>query len=149
MRYRFPVAVAAALALTLVAPGAGAEVPDRTPEQLERGATHRVVGEVQALYVAVSRDGDYEDTKGVAEIRITGVEKGDGLKPGELVYARYWRRAWRGAGSPPSGSNGHRGLPKVGDAVDVYLKRAKDTGYDVLLPNGFQPPRPPNPSKQS
>jgi hypothetical protein len=132
--------------MALIAPGAGAEVPDRTPEQLERGASHRVVGEVQAVYAAVSREADFEDTKGVAEIRITAVGKGDGLKPGELIYARYWRRAWRGAGNPPSGSNGHRGLPKVGEAVDVYLKRAKDTGYDVLLPNGFQP-RQPNPPK--
>ena len=140
-RYRLSV-ILSALVVALLAPGAGAEVPNRTPEQLQEWSTHLVAGEVQTLYVSVSRGDKFEDTKGVAEVRVTAVEKGDGLEPGELVYARYWRRKWVGEGQPPTGSNGHRGLPKAGDVVRVHLKRAKDGGYDVLLPNGFQPAGP-------
>ena len=134
--------VACLMALALAAPFARAEVPDQTPERLQKNATHVVAGEARALYVSVSREGNYEETKGVAEIRVTGVERGDGLEPGGLVYARYWRRKWVGDGNPPPGSAGHRGLPKVGDTVRVHLKRADDGGYDVLLPNGFQPVKP-------
>jgi hypothetical protein len=144
-RDRIPVVVVSAVivaALALVAPRAGAEVPNQTPEQLRRHATHAVAGEVQTLYASVSRVGDYEETKGVAEIRVTDVEKGDGPKPGDLVYARYWTRKWVGAGHPPPGSAGHRGLPKAGDTVHVHLKRADDGGYNVLLPNGFRTIRP-------
>jgi hypothetical protein len=126
----------------LLASGVGAEVPDHTPEERLRVCTHLVGGEVRAVYASVAREGDYEQTKGVVEIRVTAVPKGDGLARGGLVYARYWQSRWVGAGAAPPGSGGHRGLPKAGDAVRVFLKRADDGGYDVLFPDGFQPPEP-------
>ena len=91
--------------------------------------------------------GDWKYTRFVAEIRVDECEKGDGVKKGELVYVRYYRRAWVGAGEQPPSSSGHTGLPAAGDAVRVYLARNAydgftpdntDGGFNVIGGNGFE-----------
>jgi hypothetical protein len=83
----------------------------------------------------------------VAEIRVDECTKGAGLAKGDLVYARYWQRAWRGAGQPYPSTIGHRGLPATGDTLRVYLARNaydgftsanNDGGFNVIGANGFE-----------
>lgn len=131
--------------IALAMNSARAEKVDMTPEQLQMTATHVISGLVKDIYSTMEREGDYEVTRFIAEIVIEKVEKGDGLKAGELAYARYWRQNWRGKGTPPPGTSGHRGLPKKGDAIKVYLVNkgyngggdTTDGGYDVVFTNGF------------
>ena len=86
----------------------------------------------------------------MAEVRIKDIEKGDGLKRDGLVYVRYWQQEWVGKGNPPPGTNGHRGLPAVGDAVRVYLVNkgydggghVGDGGYNVVFADGFEALKP-------
>ena len=125
--------------MALLAAAATAEVPDLSRDDLNHLATHVVTGQVQRIYTNVETGGGYEFTHGLAEISITGLEKGDGLKVGGLVYARFWGKRWIGQGEPPPDAYGHGGVPAKGAGVRVYLERAKDGGYDVLLPNGFEP----------
>ena len=75
------------------------------------------------------------------------MEKGDGVEPEELVYARYWRRQWVGPGQMPTSTTGHRGLPARGDKIRVYLAQNaydgfsrdnNDGGFNVIGANGFQ-----------
>jgi hypothetical protein len=124
-----------------------AEKVDMTPEELQRTATHVVVGKVLAVYERPESAGNWRYTRYVAEVRVEKAEKGDGLKPGELVYARYWRKAWAGPGQPPPDTAGHRGLPAVGDTTRIYLARNaydgftfenKDGGFNVIGANGFE-----------
>ena len=87
----------------------------------------------------------------VAEVKVQNVEKGEGLKAGDLVYVRYWRKAWSPPKDnpdmpPPTGASGHWNLPKEGDVLRVYLTRNSHDGYDknddggfnVVGPNGFE-----------
>jgi hypothetical protein len=139
--------VAMAASLSFVAP-AGAEKVDMSPEQLRKTATHLVTGQVLAVYERTQPEGDWKYTRYVAELRVGACEKGEGVRKGDLVYVRYWRRAWVGQGQMPPSTTGHRGLPSKGQTVRVYLARNaydgftfdnKDGGFNVIGANGFEP----------
>jgi hypothetical protein len=127
--------------VALIGTPAPGEVPLLRPDELKDFSTHIVTGEVRRIYTDVENDGHYERTNGVAEVAVTGLEKGDGLKAGGLVYARFWGKRWVGEGEPPPDAYGHHDVPAKGKRVRIFLERSKDGGYDVLLPNGFNPIR--------
>jgi hypothetical protein len=140
------IALGALVALVGCVP-AVAEKVDLSPEQLRKTATHVVVGEVVAVFERTDTDGSWKRTRHVAEVRVTECEKGEGLKAGDLVYVRYWRRAWKGWGAPPPSTSGHRGLPAEGERLRVYLARNaydgfgednRDGGFNVIGANGFE-----------
>jgi hypothetical protein len=140
-----------ALALCPAAP----EKPDLDPAQLRELATHVVTGEVRAIYERTEEEGSWKVTRRVAELAVESVEKGEGIEPGSLVYARYWTRRWTGWGAMPPSTTGHRGLPDEGQRVRVHLARDaydgftdanRDGGFNVIGANGFAPP-PPAPGK--
>ena len=114
-----------------------AAVPDQKPEQLRKSASHIVTGKVTAIYTREGKGNDFHDTSGVVEVAVSAVEKGDGVEPGDAVYARFHTRRWVGTGRPPSFGQGHA-VPAQDEEVRVYLRR-KAGGYDALLPNGFEP----------
>ena len=128
-----------------------AEKINMSPEQLRETSTHVITGQVTTVYDRIETTGDWKYTKYVAEIRVEECEKGDGIKKGDLVYARYWRRAWIGKGPVPTSTSGHRGLPSDGEPIRVYLSRNgydgfsldnKDGGYNVIGANGFEKLKP-------
>jgi hypothetical protein len=133
---------------TLAAFPPAPEKADLTPAELLETATHVVVGEVRQIYVRDDSDSRWKCTRYCAEIAVSNLEKGEQSEVQELVYARYWQRRWNGWGTPPADTNGHRGLPKVGDKVRVYLARnaydgfgkVEDSGFTVIGANGFAAP---------
>ncbi len=146
MPLRIAIACLAALPLP-VALVARAEKADMQPEGLAKVATHIVVGEVRAVYSREERDGDWIYTRHLAEVAASAIEKGEGPKAGELVYVRYWTRAWRGGPTVPPSTAGHRGLPTAGEKLRIYLARNAydgftrenaDGGFNVVGANGFQ-----------
>jgi hypothetical protein len=139
--------IAVPLALIVLALAVHAEKADMPPEGLRRTATHVVVGEVKAIYTRESREGKWRYTRYVAEVSVEKVEKGEGLAKGALVYARYWTRRWIARSAPPPSTSGHRGLPKEGETLRIYLARNaydgftndnKDGGFNVIGANGFE-----------
>lgn len=125
---------------------AWAEKVDMSPEELRETATHIVVGKAEQIFARTEKAGNYEYTRYVAEVRIAKVEKGDGLKPGELMYVRYWRKRWLGPGNPLPDTSGHRGEPGAGQTLRIYAAKnaydgfgtTKDGGYNVIGANGFE-----------
>ncbi len=118
-----------------------------TPKaQLEKAATHVVVGKVGSISSTTKLDAQYETTTYLAQIAINRIEKGDGLKPGDVVEVRYLTRGWRGSGSPPPFDSGHSPRPKQNDAVRAYLVNkgyngagyTTDGHYDVYYTTGFE-----------
>ena len=143
-------AILAPVALILVAATARAEKVPLSPEELRATATHIVVGEVTAISTRSETTSEWQYTHYVAEIRVTESEKGDGLKKGELVYARYWQRQWVGKDKQPPSTIGHRGLPGNGETIRVYLAKnaydgfgnTNDGGFNVIGGNGFEKVKP-------
>jgi hypothetical protein len=130
---------------------ARAEKVPLSPEELRKTATHIVVGKVTAIYTRAETNGPWQYTHYVAEIRVGETEKGDGLKKGDMVYARYWHRRWVGKDRQPPSTAGHYGVPTQGDTIRVYLARNaydgftfdnKDGGFNVIGANGFEPLKP-------
>lgn len=119
-----------------------AEVPNQSVEKLKSSASHIVVGKVTKFSHKTTKSENYEDTDNTAEISVTSVEKGDGIKTGDVIKVQYWNKTWIGKGSPPPGSNGHRGIPKKDATTRVYLQQEKGNLYKVILPNGFEPTKP-------
>jgi len=139
----------------LAAFAASAPAPEKanlSPEALREVATHVVVGEVLAIYTRTVRDGSWEVTHHLAEVAPSSVEKGkiappDGDDDTGLVYVRYWTRSWTGFFSAPPSTNGHRGVPAVGESLRIYLARNAydgfytdndDGGFNVIGANGFE-----------
>lgn len=125
------------------------EKADLSPEMLLKTATHVVVGKVEQIWTRAESRGVWDWTHYVAEIRVQRVEKGEGLAADGLVYARYWTKKWNGFfGQQPPDTNGHRGLPAVGEQIRVYLARnaydgfgtTSDGGFNVIGANGFVRP---------
>ena len=83
-KWRTERAIAPLLAV-LLTPPASAEVPTLQPAELERLSTHVVTGEVRRIYASVERQGDFEVTDSIAEIKVGEPRRGEGLKPGRLV----------------------------------------------------------------
>jgi hypothetical protein len=144
--FRNPWLLAVAASVVLVC-AVRAEKVNMSPEQLRKTATHVVTGQVTAVYARTETEGDWKYTRYVAEVRVGECEKGDGVKKGDLVYVRYWRRTWVGKGRVPPSSGGHRGLPSAGESIRVYLARNaydgftpnnKDGGFNVIGANGFE-----------
>ena len=74
--------------LVLIASRIHAEKIDLPPARLADTATHIIVGAVTTIYATQTTDKEWATTSYLAEVRIKTVEKGGGLKAGELVYAR-------------------------------------------------------------
>ena len=142
------ITAAAALLAVVAALGAAtrADVPNPKPGQLRGKASHVVTGKVTAVYTRERKGDDFHDTEGVVEVAVTGVEKGDGVKPGDAVYARFHTRRWVGAGRPRQTTSAGHVVPGQDEQVRVYLAR-KAGRYDALLPNGFEPLKKPGAPK--
>jgi hypothetical protein len=139
------------LAALVIVGSARAEKVPLSPEELRKTATDVVVGQVAAVYSRTETAGDWKYTHYVAEVRVAETEKGDGLKKGDLVYARYWHRQWVGRDKQPPSTAGHWPVPSAGESVRVYLARNaydgftfdnKDGGFNVIGGNGFEPLKP-------
>ena len=139
--------LSAVIASCLLGTTVRAEKADMSPAQLLKTSTHVVVSEVRAIYSRKQTVGEWEYTNYVAEIRVDKIEKGGGLKEGDLAYVRYWTRLWTGKGLAPASTSGHRGLPSPGEVVRLYLSRNaydgftrdnSDGGYNVVGANGFE-----------
>jgi len=149
MTRRIPI-LALVVVLAVVAT-ARAEKAPLSPEDLLKTATHVVVGQVTAIYTRTETAGDWQYTHYVAEVRVAEAEKGDGLKKGDLVYARYWHRGWVGKTKQPPSTSGHTGTPGKGDTVRVYMAKNAydgfteanhDGGFNVIGGNGFETMKP-------
>jgi len=132
---------------TVLAGLAHAEKSPLSPDELRETATHVITGRVAAVFERTEVAGDWKYIRFVAEVRVDGCEKGDGIHKGELLYVRYYSRAWVGAGEQPPSSPGHTGLPSAGNAVRLYLARNAydgftsdntDGGFNVIGGNGFE-----------
>ncbi len=124
-----------------------AEKLSLSPEGLRKVATHVIQGQVRAVYSQDAREGGWLVTRRVAEVRVDVSEKGEGLEPRDLVYARYWTRRWVGDGPSPPSTHGHRDLPAQGETLRIYLARNAydgfkekndDGGFNVIGANGFE-----------
>jgi hypothetical protein len=138
--------IVSVLFLTVVPFVVRAEKVDLPPAGLRKVSTHIVVGKVLGIYERQRRAGKWMVTHYLAEVKVSAVEKGD-AKAGELVYVRYWHRRWLARNAPPPSTNGHRGLPKEGETLRIYLARNaydgfthdnKDGGFNVIGANGFE-----------
>ncbi|HKA06287.1 MAG TPA: hypothetical protein VKD71_03455 [Gemmataceae bacterium] len=137
------------IVLATVIPARAEKVP-LSPEELRSTATHVVVGKVTAVYTRTETSGDWKYTHYIAEVRIAETEKGEGLKNGDVVYARYWQRQWVSKEKQPPSTIGHRGLPGQGETIRVYMARnaydgfgnTNDGGFNVIGANGFEEVKP-------
>ena len=138
---------AATLLVAVFATTAAFAAKALTPKALlENAATQIVVGKVRSITSPTSQAAQYETTTYAAGIAISDVEKGEGLKPSDVVKVRYVSRAWQGNGSPPPFDSGHSPRPKENDTVRAYLVNqgyngagyTTDGHYDVYYKNGFE-----------
>lgn len=132
--------------LSLIGAAARAEKEPLSPRQLRETATHVVVAKVEQVFARQEKVNNYEYTRYVAEVRVDKLEKGDGYKPGDLMYVRYWTKRWLGPGLPEPGTSGHRDRPTAGQTLRIYAARnaydgfghTKDGGLNVIGANGFE-----------
>lgn len=143
---RFRWMMATGLLLGMLLGPAMAEKEPLSPKQLRDTATHVVVGRVEQVFTRQEERDQYVYTRYVAEVRVDGLEKGDGYKQGDLMYVRYWVRRWIGPGNQPPGTSGHDDFPTAGTTLRIYAARNAydgfgdntDGGFNVIGTNGFE-----------
>jgi hypothetical protein len=117
-----------------------AEAP-KSPEQLREEASHIVTGEVTRIEIR-SRYSEIEagsfDYAILVSIAVEGVEKGEGVKPGEKLVAVCFRPKTRLGYLQLISLQGHWPVPAPGQPVRAYLVRGRGT-YSVVHPNGLAP----------
>ncbi len=137
------------LPIVLLPAVVAAERVPLSPAKLRAEATHVVTGVVRGVYEREVKTERYGrgtvETEYLVEITVGNVEKGTGLSPGNLVYARCWKLEKRGARGLSPGPSGHTGVPAGGDRVRAFLVRGRypatgqeDDGYAAVYPNGFE-----------
>jgi hypothetical protein len=113
----------------------GTEI-NQTDEQLQQNAELIVSGQVGQVYpFEDDKGGGYVDNVFLVEIKVATVEKGSGIKPGDLVFVRCRQAAKRPSGW--SGADGHGFVPASESSIRAYLRRDGDGRYDPLTPNGI------------
>jgi hypothetical protein len=127
--------IAAAIALLALAAGAAhAEKAPLSEAQRLAEATHVIEGEVLAVYAFEEPKDGGTVRRSVAEVKVSRVEKGEGLEAGRLVYLRFWKMTRVVA----PGASGQEREPRPGERVRAYLRRGEDGGLDALFPNGIE-----------
>src|SRR5688500_4048423 len=75
------------------------------PGEVEGKSTHIVTGTVLNSYSQLTANETHETSHSIAGVRVEEIHKGDGLKNGQLVYARYWSHTKQiGGGIPIPGA---------------------------------------------
>jgi hypothetical protein len=109
------------------------------PGEAENGSSNILTGTITAIYSRIVRDANYEWNHCVAAVRIESIQKGEGLKTGDLIFVRYISsNRWIGKGAMPPGPSGHNNVPGEGDRRKVCLNRNADGGLDVFYVSGFK-----------
>jgi len=101
------------------------------PTQKRENADYIVTGKVTAVY-SQETDG-YRNY--IIDIRVEKVEKGAGIKKGELFRAFCYQRK-PGKGGLQYDSRGHTQVPKEGQKVKAFVNRARGL-YEGVYPNWF------------
>jgi hypothetical protein len=110
------------------------EIAPRSPEELAKAKTI-VVGKINSTYRETTRSKEWENTRGVVEIEVESVERGENVKPGDIIFARFWNRYWIANDNPPPSGSGHH-LHDNGTKIRAHLEPGKGA-YEILLPNGL------------
>ena len=106
----------------------------RIPED-KKDASHVVVGTVSDVFKSVGE----KYTGYVVLLKLESIEKGEGLKAGELLYTYcYQRNPIKGDGPVEPGSIGHSSVPKKGQQIKVYVNRDKGQ-WEGVYPNWYEP----------
>ena len=111
------------------------------PGEAEQKSSHILTGTVTAVYSRITRDASHETGHYLAEVRVESIEKGDGFKPGQMVYVRYWHHLKRlGKGQEEPGESGHQNIPEEGQRRKICLVRKSDGSHEVYYVSGFKNP---------
>ena len=104
-------------------------------------ALHIITGDVIEIRTTrgVVVDGIRWQTR-LAKIAVREVMKGEGIKVGQQIRVKYYRKTRVGSNETiPDAANSHDPVPKEGQNTTVYLKQKNDgiNAFEVVHPHGF------------
>ena len=105
------------------------------PHESDELANYVVTGKVAKVF-ARDRGDDSQFIDYVVLIRIDGVERGEGYREGDSIYAYAMRRK-PGARTDQPGIGGHRGVPEEGQRIKAWIKRSRGQ-MEALYPKWFE-----------
>jgi hypothetical protein len=97
-----------------------------------------VVGKINGTYKEIERDDEWENSHGVVEIEVEKVERGEKIKPGDVIFARFHNQCWIKKNEPPPLYGTGHYLYGNGTKVRAYLHQGNGA-YVVMIPNGLVP----------
>ncbi len=111
----------------------------RRPEKREE-ATHVVTGKVGTLYFEKELRAESRLLGIIVTVWIHSVEKGGGLKKGDLIHVLFYKRnpsyhVPPGSLPTPGESLGHLYVPKEGELITLFL-RDQQGHYSAIWPDG-------------
>ena len=98
-----------------------------------KNATYVIVGTIVGVYENIRTSGSFIVNNRVAAIRVRQIERGEGLKNGDLLYAHYGTVGLPAGATPVPYDPGYQGrIPKDGETLRVYLTRQPHKRYGNL-----------------
>ena len=112
-----------------------AEALGDRPHEDEEAASWIVTGETSKVF---TRDGGPSSAffHHVIQIRIEDVEKGEGYRKGDTIYAYVLRRK-PGSSTGEPGISGHHGVPEEGQRIRAWIKHSRGQ-MEGLYPRWFE-----------
>ena len=136
---QMPLAVTLAIAMLVLTPfTAVSDSPPLSEKELESLASHVFAGVVLQTYVRTEQQGNFVYDYGVVEVDVKRVDKGSDIAVMDRAFIKYWKKDWTGENkNPPPDDYGQLDIPRKGDAVQIFARGDRKSGFEVLSPNGF------------
>jgi len=133
---RYMIIAAAFLTTATAVASVHAEVPLLPRVEQQRLAQHIVTGQVRHVYTTEKASHkNHVDTLFAVEVIVNAVEKGEAIKPRQVIFVRTWRMKKRERGW--AGPSGQATIPKPGQNVKLYLTGGNGS-HNALSPNGIE-----------
>jgi hypothetical protein len=136
---QMPLVVTLAIATLVQSPfTAVADSPPLSKKERESLASHVFAGVVLQTYVRTEQQGNFVYEYGVVEVDVKRVDKGSDIAVKDRAFVKFWKKAWTGEkqNTPPD-DYGQLEIPRKGDAVQVFARGDRKSGFEALSPNGF------------
>lgn len=112
--------------------------PPLSKKELESLASHVFAGVVLQTYVCTQQKEEFDYEYGVVEVDVDRVDKGSDIAVRGRTFVKYWKKTWTGdTQNPPPDDYGQLDNPRKGDAVQVFARGDRKSGFEALSPNGF------------
>ena len=136
---RFLLILLAMIVATLATAAWGADIAQKSPQDLVDIADEIVLGVVESRSMEQTTNEEWLERRFTYQVRVEEDSEKGGLEQGDVIRVDAATRRWIGSDPMPPSGTGHFPLPMVGELARFHLVEVTgDNAYMVVVPNGVE-----------